>query len=208
LKLEKSEVGDLAMSFFRPSGAEIILEMFAHFAYVDRELDDGEKELIETFGNTWHMEIDWKKYERLDSLEGAASLMQARTTVERYLKTSPPSEQVAQLIDVLLALVKIDDAVSDEEEMLMDEARGLLLGYVDDTATQARFKVVIAPQNRKQDAAITALLPKAEKAEVAGGSGYIVGSFFSQDYANVICNQYRALGFFTVDLIEDGAVAN
>ena len=63
--------------------------------------------------------------------------------------------------------------------------------------------MIIAPQNRNQDAAIGSLLHNAKKIEVAGGSGYLVGSFYSQDYADVICDQYRELGFFTIDLVDD-----
>ncbi len=80
---------------------------------------------------------------------------------------------------------------------------GLLFGYVNDTDEQAKFAVVIAPQSGDQDSAIAALLPDVEKTEVAGGSVYMVGSYYSQDYADVICNQYRALGFFTIDIVHE-----
>ena len=62
---------------------------------------------------------------------------------------------------------------------------------------------MIAPQNDDQDAAIAALLPGVEKKSVAGGSGYMIGSYYSQDYADVVCDQYRALGFLTIGVIND-----
>lgn len=71
---------------------------------------------------------------------------------------------------------------------------------------QANYDVVIAPQNRSQDAAIGSLLPNASKIEIAGGSGYLVGSFYSQDYAHVIRDQYRELGLFTIDLMGNATV--
>ena len=200
LRLEKSEVGDLAKSFFRPSGARLILEIFAHIAYVDRELEEREKELIQAFGDNWKVAIDWNKYDQLATLEGTASLIEARATVDRYLKTSPPDRQVAQLIDVLQALVDIDENVSAEEKIILDETHGLLRNYIDETESSPTYAVVIAPQNRKQDAALHSLLPDVEKMDVAGGSGYVVGAYFSQDYANKVRNQYRSLGFFTVDM--------
>jgi hypothetical protein len=67
----------------------------------------------------------------------------------------------------------------------------------------ARFAVVIAPQNKKQDSAIAALLPDIDKSEVAGGSAYMIGSYYSKDYAGIICDQYRALGFFTIEITRD-----
>ncbi len=201
MKLERSEVGDLAKSFFRPSGGEIILEILAHFVYIDRKLSVREQEFIQYFVDTWHMEFDWKEHRKLAVDEQPVSFIKTRDEVERYLQTSPPAKQVAQLIDVLHVLVKIDDSVSAQEELILQEVDGLLLNYVTDSDKRARFAVVIAPQNDEQDTAIAALLPDVEKTEVAGGSGYMVGSYYSQDYADVICNQYRALGFFTIDIV-------
>lgn len=205
LKLEKSEVGHLATTFFRPSGAEIILEIFARFAYIDRDLVAREQELVQSFADTWHLDIDWEEHRKLADLEQPVSFVKTRDTVARYLKMSPPAEQVAQLIDVLHALVKIDEKVSDQEKLILDEVHKFLLGYIDDSEIQANYTVIIAPQNQKQDAAIATLLPDAQKIDVAGGSGYRVGSFYSQDYADVICDQYRALGFFTIDLMRDAS---
>ena len=205
LKLERSEVGDLAKSFFRPSSGEIILEILARFAYIDRKLSDREQEFIQSFVDTWHMKFDWKEHRMLAADEQPVSFIKTRDEVERYLKTSPPVKQVAQLIDVLDVLVKIDDSVSAQEELILQEVDGLMLAYVNDIDERAKFAVVIAPQSGDQDSAIAALLPDVEKTEVAGGSVYMVGSYYSQDYADVICNQYRALGFFTIDIVHESS---
>lgn len=206
LKLEKSEIGNLATTFFRPSAAEIILEIFARFAYIDRNLVAREQELIQLFADKWHIDINWEDHKKLAELEQSVGFVKTRETVARYLKTSPPTEQVAQLIDVLHALVKIDENVSSEEELILEEVHKFMLDYIDDSDVQGNYTVIIAPQNRNQDAAIATLLPDAEKVEIAGGSGYLIGSFYSQDYANVICDQYRELGFFTIDLMRDEPV--
>ena len=97
LRLERSEVGHLATTFFRPSGAEIILEILAHFAYIDRELADSERKMIQAFADNWRLKFDWQKFESLGEQDTPASLVQARASVEQYLKTSPPENQVAQL---------------------------------------------------------------------------------------------------------------
>lgn len=206
LKLEKSEIGNLATTFFRPSAAEIILEIFARFAYIDRNLVAREQELIQLFADKWHIDINWEDHKKLAELEQSVGFVKTRETVARYLKTSPPTEQVAQLIDVLHALVKIDENVSSQEELILEEVHKFMLDYIDGSDVQGNYTVIIAPQNRNQDAAIATLLPDAEKVEIAGGSGYLIGSFYSQDYANVICDQYRELGFFTIDLMRDEPV--
>ncbi len=206
LKLEKSEIGNLATTFFRPSAAEIILEIFARFAYIDRNLVAREQELIQLFADKWHIDINWEDHKKLAELEQSVGFVKTRETVARYLKTSPPTEQVAQLIDVLHALVKIDENVSSQEELILEEVHKFMLDYIDGSDVQANYTVIVAPQNRNQDAAIATLLPDAQKVEIAGGSGYLIGSFYSQDYANVICDQYRELGFFTIDLMRDEPV--
>ena len=206
LKLEKSEIGHLATTFFRPSAAEIILEILARFAYIDRDLAAREQELIHSFAETWRLDINWEENSKLSELDQPVSFVKTRHTVARYLKTSPPAEQVAQLIDVLHALVKIDENVSSQEQLILEEVHKFMLNYIDDSDAQANYTVIIAPQNRNQDAAIATLLPDVQKIEVAGGSGYLVGSFYSQDYADVICDQYRALGFFTIDFMGDEPV--
>jgi len=203
LHLERSEVGDLAKSFFRPSGGEIILEILAHFAYIDHKLTVREQEFIQSFIDTWHTKFDWKEHSNLAVDDQPVSFIKTHDEVERYLETSPPVRQVLQLIDVLHVLVKIDESVSAQEALILEEVDGLLLSYVNDSDVRARFGVVIAPQNDDQDSAIATLLPDVEKSEVAGGSGYMVGSYYSQAYAEVICNQYRALGFFTIDIVHE-----
>jgi len=200
LTLERSEVGNLAMTFLRPSGAEIVLEIFARFAYIDRVLAKSERELIQSFADTWRLEIKWDDYDALALEDQAVSFVKTRDTVVRYLRTAPPIEQAAQLIDVLDELVKVDEDIADQEKLILDEVRGLLQGYISDTGFDGGFNVIIAPQNHDQEAAIVNILPGAERLEVAGGSGFLVGSFFSKQYANVVCEQYRALGFLTIDL--------
>ena len=69
------------------------------------------------------------------------------------------------------------------------------------------FNVVIAPQDEQQDEAIRLMLKNVELHAYAGGKGYTVGSFFSSDYAEIICAEYRSLGFFTVVMQEQEADA-
>ena len=178
LKLEGSEVGDLAKSFFRPSGGEIILEILAHFAYIDNKLTKREQEFIQSFVDTWHMNFDWKEHKKIAEVDQSARFIKTRDAVEQYLETSPPVAQVAQLIDVLDALVKIDDTVSTEEELILEEVNGLLLDYIEGPVGHAKFAVVVAPQNDNQDSAIAALLVGVDKTQVAGGSGYTIGSVY------------------------------
>ena len=51
--------------------------------------------------------------------------------------------------------------------------------------------------------AIKLLLANVEPQSYAGGKGYTAGRYFSRSYAEIICSEYRALGFFTVFLDPD-----
>ena len=207
LKLESTELGELAASLFRSSNAEIILDILTQFAYINRKLGLREKEFIHTFADNWRLEIDWEEFKKLADLEQPERFVKARDTVARYLKTSPPDDQVIQLVDVLKALVKVDESLSAQEKLMLDEVTGQLLDYHSSTIVKPNYSVVIAPQSRDQDVAISTLLPDIEKVEIAGGAGYMVGSFYSRDYAEVICDQYRSLGFFTIDLRQESAAS-
>lgn len=200
LKLERSEVGDLARAFFRPSAADTILEILARIAYIDRELAPREKAFIQSFADSWHVDFDWQKHHSLASQAQAQSLIETRDLVVEYLDTSPPREQVSQLIDVIKALARVDDTVAEEERLILAEIDGLLTNYLGQADARATYAVVIAPQSEAQDAAIAALLPHVRKTDIAGGSAYVIGAYFSQDYAGAVCDQYRALGYFTIDI--------
>jgi hypothetical protein len=203
LKLERSEVGDLAKSLFRPSASEIILEILVQLAYIDKRLGTREQDFIQSFVDAWYMDFDWQDYQSLSNTKQPKSFMEARNAVERYLETSQPVEQVAQLVDVLDALLEVDESVSDQEKLILEEVDGLLFSYVNQADGQEKFAVVIAPQSSDQDTAIAELLPGVKKTDVAGGSGYMIGSYYSQDCADVICNQYRALGFLTIGMVHE-----
>ncbi len=163
LKLERSEVGELAFSLFRPSSARIILDILIQFAYIDRDLKVHQKEFIQTFADQWNLEIDWQEIEKLADMERPLRFVKTRDTAVRYLKTSPPSEQVAQLSDLLETLVHVDGELSVQEGLILEEVRGLLLDYSDEIDATANCVVVIVPQNHDQDIAIAALLPQVKK---------------------------------------------
>lgn len=200
LKLEKSEVGHLAKSIFRPASAEMVLEILTHFAYLDRRLEAREKQLIDAFAHRWRLKWNWSQHERIAGLSRPAALLEARAAIERYLRTSPPRDQVTQLIDILHSLVSVDEDVDKQEQLVLGEATGLLSQYVGGEDEHEEISVVIVPQSRAQDDAIAALLKETSKVQVAGGSAYRVGSFHTPEYADAICEQYRALGFFTIDV--------
>jgi hypothetical protein len=198
LTIERQEVGTLARSMFYPSNADLIIKILSALAVVDNHLDETEEKFIENFADNWGIDIDWAKVRTNASAESAQRILEMRQLTEEYLATSPPSGQVSQLGDIVDALVRIDRSISPEEEIVLAELNGLIVSYVTAEGDQDTYTVTVVPQSPEQVAAIDGQLPNLRKMQIAGGVGYLVNSYFSRNYAELICRQYRDLGFFTV----------
>ncbi len=200
LQQERKEVGDLAKALFHNNRADLIIEILVRIAQVDNFLDTREKRFIQAFAQSWHIDFDWKNYE---DIAKENNLDKIRDCVKEYLDGFPPLPQAQQFLDVLKMLVKVDEEISQMEEMILEEIGGLIGNYVNNQQKTACFQVAIVPQSSEQEQAIQTLLPKATCENVAGGHAYIVGTFYSQGYAEIICNRYRSFQFFSVAVFSD-----
>jgi hypothetical protein len=201
IRAERDEVGYLARSFFRPSGAARILEILGKVALLDDTLDERERGFIQSFADTWGVEFSWARFESGGAAQGR-DLIGLQASVEAYLATSPPDQQVRQLGDVMHALVRIDDDVSHDEALMMSELQGMFDAYLGEA--DARWGVVLVPQSDEQDEAIRGLVPGVEPREIRGGRAYLVGRHHSRDYAEVVGRRYEALNVFSAVVPVDG----
>lgn len=205
---EREEVGDLALALFRPSGAARILDILRRLAWIDQEMDERERAFIARFAASWG--IDLKPGDLAGGgEEGAGGYLELRRAVAGYLATSPPAAQVRQLGDVIHALVRADASVSAQESLILEELDGLLAAYLSGEGEAPgsdgapgeegtpRHAVAIVPQEPDQDEAVRELMPDAREERLQGGRAYVVGSYFSERYADLVGDRYRALGFFT-----------
>lgn len=201
LRLEKSEVGDLAMALIRPASADLLLRILTEFAWIDDELDEREKQYIQNFADSWNLEVNWSVHgSTKNNKDLHANLTATHELVDSYLLTSPPSDQVDELADVLTQLTQIDDEVTEAEEILLEEVLAMLTGYKGDDGGSEHHAVVIAPRSEEQTNMLKALIPDSEEVAVAGGWGYVVGNYCSLKYAKTMCEQFRKQGFFTVTM--------
>jgi hypothetical protein len=120
-----------------------------------------------------------------------------RGVLERYLNKSPPAEQASQLCDVLAMLISIDNKVSSEEKMMMEELGGMISSYVNGS-DEAGHHVFIAPQSPAQEAALIEIMPDVNKELRLGGEVLVVGKYHSRAYAEMVRDQYRDAGYLTV----------
>jgi len=198
LRLERKESGDLIKSMLQPKGADRIIHILELMAKLDRHIHEAEIALLNRFAEEWKIEPPQLK---AGAVADEGSLLEVRRAVESYLEIQPPHEQAAQLLDVLNLFTKVDDEVSPEERVVVEEVNGMIGNYVDgDTIERRTFEVVIVPQSAEQFEAVETILPGAMISQRRGGKVVSVGTFFSQEYAEAICQKYIALGLFTAQV--------
>ncbi len=202
LRLEKEEVGDLANSLFHPNSAEKILKVISMVAVADGHLDEKEKSFIKSFADSWSLDVDFKALEK--EAKPDVNLDMVRQSMVDFLGETPPKELAMQLVDVLNLLVKIDGNVSAKEEMMLEELTGLVNRYIGGENDKSRMMyVAVVPQSVDQEKSIVNLVPKLIKRPIAGGYAFVTGPFFSEKYAQIICEEYRAFHFFSVAVLMD-----
>lgn len=198
LRLERRESGDLIKALIQPKGARQILRILERMAAIDRHVHEREVELIREFANRWKLDTPTLE---AGSVEGDRGLFAVRQSMVDYLALNPPAEQAAELMDLLHFFVKVDEEVSPEEETMLEELDGLAAEYIADEGEAARaFEVVIVPQSNDQVEAVQSLIPGATLKPARGGRVFSVGRFFSDRYAEMVCERYIALGLFTTQV--------
>ncbi|NGX15811.1 TerB family tellurite resistance protein [Wenzhouxiangella sp. XN24] len=202
LNLERKESADLIKRLVQPRGATQILRVLQELASVDGHVDERETEIIRHFAREWRLEMP-------DVAGDGAQrgMIGLRKAITDYLNLNPPAKQVADLRDVLQALVESDAQVAWQESVALEEVDGMLARYTaGDDAGVAMHEVLIVPQSDAQVEAVRTLLPGREEKFVRGGRVFSVGSFFSARYAEFVCERYISLGLFTTVVAEDQAV--
>ena len=97
-------------------------------------------------------------------------------------------------------MVHADDAVSAEEEIVLEEITAMLVGYVTLRSDDARYEVVVVPQAEEQNPLIMSLLPGVLPVAKSGGMVYSVGRFNSARFADLVAKKYIDHGLLTVCL--------
>jgi uncharacterized tellurite resistance protein B-like protein len=199
VRRERKEISALAKQMIYPSAAPELIAVLTKMAVVDGELSTHEVALIQPFVTEWGLEVDWDQLQPAADKSSSSRIIEVQGAVDSYLAKSPPHSQAAQLKELLTLLINADDSVASEEQTAFAEVSGLIDQYLaEEDELQPGFEVLIAPQNPEQEAAVMHLLKNVSTRSDAGGKGFSVGSYFSQDYAELVCLEYRELGFFTV----------
>ena len=199
LGAEKSESTDLLSAMLRPHGATKIIEILTQLAAIDDDIAQEEVDLINEFAERWRIKIPEIK---IGKPEKVTNLLDLKDLVQSYLNEKPDVEVAQNLVDLINMMAEADDEVTEEEAMAVGEFTGMIAHYVsqEEGGSIDAFEVVIVPQNDEQTDAVRELIPNIESVKKRGGIIFIVGTFYSEDYANAVCSKYISLGLFTNSL--------
>ncbi len=198
LRLERKEADYLLKKWFKPANAEAIIHILHQIAVIDDEFDPKEQEIIRVFAKEWNIDYDYSKRQSLWDVSGENQYILLRKSVVDYLDGDPPREQVAQLNDMVTTMIEADDKVTDEEALISSELIPMLEDYVSSRNNNNEFHVLIVPQSNGQADSLSEMLPTAERRIVNGGQAYDIGSYYSRKYAEMVCEQYRDINYFTI----------
>ncbi|MEH6584299.1 MAG: hypothetical protein V7754_20370 [Halioglobus sp.] len=193
---ESKEIGSLAQSFLHPGSRDELISLLRAMAEVDGEVSAQEAAMVNGVASQMNVDVTIEPH-KVEEQRGER-LLNLRAALQQYLDTSPPRENVEQLEQLLHQLAGADGHDHEDELSSMEEVKGLIHGYLHEDSAQIPFRVLLAPQSEEQINRINALLGNAPLHSNAGGQGYTAGEFFTREYADVICAEYRQLGFFCV----------
>ena len=196
LKLEGKESGDLISDMIRPKGARKIIDILKKLAAIDDDIAQEEIDLINQFSEKWGIDVPDL---RPGKPQEVTNLVELKGLVQSYLDEGPDTEVAEGLVDLINLMAEADDEVTEEEAMAVAEFTGMISHYVSQEkgGEMEMFEVSIVPQGDQQMEAVRELLPELEIVESRGGRVFKVGKYFSEDYAEAVCEKYIALGLYS-----------
>lgn len=201
ISLEFKEIGNLALAILRrPVGPDSMVSLLIQIAYIDNEFHQKEREYIENFLRKWNIQLSIDEVISQQNSINTGNFKSLISTVKEYLSILPPEKQVAEMIDTIKELIHIDDSVSDEERMIVVEVNSMLQTYLSEDVEFEKFDVFIIPRSEEQEVKAMTVLFNYKQKLLQGVKVFWVGEYFSEEYAEIICEEYRALGLFAVFL--------
>ncbi|MCX7909510.1 MAG: hypothetical protein N2560_08350 [Ignavibacteria bacterium] len=199
LKIERKEANYLLKRFFKPQNAELILDILHQIAMIDEELDEREKQLIHYFAMEWNIpySLEQKNKER-KNIKPDEKYVYLRNKLLDYLQRDPPVEQVAQLKDLIKEMVLADEKVTNEEKLISNELNGMIDSYLQKEKQTQIFQVIIVPQNQVQEEKVKELIPDSQELRTFGGRVFSIGTFYSKEFAEMVCQRFRKFNLFTI----------
>jgi hypothetical protein len=147
--------------------------------------------------------LDWQAIHDHQLANASLRLRSLSQAVTGYLELNPPKDQARQLADLVVLIVRADGKVTVEEDITLAETTNQLNAYGHGRNAEYCY-VNIVTRSPEQAGALMGLLDRVVERQVAGGTTYLVGPYFSDLYAEQVAKHYRALGFFAIMVDQAG----
>lgn len=126
-----------------------------------------------------------------------ADIEDVRNAFVDYLAMKPSKDRVTQVYDVVRYMVEADQSVATVEDLVLEELRLAVQAYVQSSVAVTRFEVLIVPQDEAHRQRISEMLGRREPMRRSGGLAFVAGCYFSERFAQAMCERYHGLGFFS-----------
>jgi hypothetical protein len=192
LRTDGALAGELVASLFRPTGRALLVEILREIALVDGAFDERERDFVATFAAAWGVPFVEPE------ARGKPDPVELQRATLRYIALRPPREQVARLREIVARLTEADRTVTTREGLAIREVTATLDAYLDEGGALPTYRVHVVPQGEPQTTAIRSLLPDVALTPFRGGRAALAGRYYSEAYANLVRDRYRALRFFSI----------
>ncbi|WP_414577839.1 hypothetical protein [Anabaena sp. CCY 9402-a] len=201
LRQEQNEIGNLVKDLTKPTGEEQLLGILHRLAWLDDRLDERERQYIETFAKAWNIDTkDILNYQPPE--KGIDKFQYLLQSVTEYLRLEPPKEQVALFGDLVQSLIAADNEITPDEDLIAEELTAMTNQYIGQESG-FWFGVIVHPE-QDQESTVVAELSAAQEDYSLGDRAFLVGTFHTRRYAEIISQSYRERGWFT--FVHDYAV--
>ena len=197
IHMNSKETATIIKDVMNPSGIAKIYEVLCMVAYIDDVLKPREEKLLKAFAKEYNLNHDLiiqkiAKEAKEDSV--TTTLYKLKKEIDTYIKTSPPKNVITLLQDLISQVVKSDNEVSKEEEILNAEINVAFIAYLTDYAEKPiKYNLILVPQSSDDEIAILAMNSKLVKAPpglFGTKSAYIIDSFNSESLAELVRDDY------------------
>lgn len=198
LKMDRKEFQSLLKDAVRTGGVEQIFRVLCMFAIIDNELHEKEVELLRQFAGEYGIDYDSVMLvvqQEFKEGSDAMSMKHLQKQVLDYINTCPPKNVVIWLQDLIDKIIRADDVVTEEEDIVSSEILAALNDYLDDKTEGHRqmYHILLIPQDREEEEAILSIDTQLEKsrAQIFGAKkAYVADSYFSLRFAEIVREKY------------------
>lgn len=192
---ETKEMFNLAKYLFQVESRHKVIDLLAATALTDKVLKDSEKNFVETLADEWEIEISWDeimcRFKRAD----VSALFHMSVEMRKYLELNPGKKEVKLLLQLISELSDQSGHSRPENQYIIDEFGEAFRHYPSKNYFDY-YEVQIVPQEKEQHERLLASGVDMKSRFVGAGFTYVLGPFFTENFASHVVSEFEELGYF------------